>query len=130
VAKASGNPVEDVPRWFESNCQYADWIRLLGWEALQSGNKRLVDEAERQDLMNRSVERIRRQQDSGLVVNHFDPRHVLLAMMSLTTFPQAHAQMARLITGQSVRDPQFQADYTQFLSQFSAAFVPPAPRVR
>jgi len=129
ASKATGNPAIDLPRWFETNCQYAGWIRLLGWESLQTENKKLLDEEERQELMNRTVERIQQQQAAGQLVDHWDPRHVLLAMMSLTTFPQAHSQMARLITGQSVQDPQFQTGYAAFLSQFSAAFVPPASRV-
>src|ERR1700722_16092312 len=36
---SSGEPTETLPFWFEAACKDADWIRLLEWEALQSGQK-------------------------------------------------------------------------------------------
>src|SRR4051794_4820714 len=38
---------KSVPYWFELACQDVNWIRLLEWEALEFGEKRLIDEDRR-----------------------------------------------------------------------------------
>src|SRR6266568_2596676 len=36
----SGDPAESLAFWFEATCKDADWVRLLEWEALQSGEEK------------------------------------------------------------------------------------------
>src|SRR5271156_4336708 len=43
----SGDPAERLPFWFKTACEDADWIRLLEWEALQTGGQKVLDEKER-----------------------------------------------------------------------------------
>jgi TetR/AcrR family transcriptional regulator len=117
-------PVESLPFWFDLACKDANWIRLLEWEALRGGEKPVIDEAERRAAAARAVERIRRRQASGHLSGEFDPRHVLLAMIGLTTYPVAFPQLTRLITGRQVSDLKFQQERRDFLRKFAAAFSP------
>jgi len=120
----SGDPAESLPFWFKLSCKDADWVRLLEWEALQDADNPLIDGAVRRALAIRSLGRIRQQQASGHLSGAFEPRHLLLAMRSLTMFPLAFPQLTRLITGQPVSDPHFQKKYAEFLKRFAAAFQP------
>jgi TetR/AcrR family transcriptional regulator len=120
----SGNPAESLPFWFKAVCGDPGWIRLLEWEALQGGGQKVMDRKKRQAAMVRGLERIRQQQARGQVSAELDPRHVLLAMRSLTMFPVAFPQLTRLTMGQPVSDPEFQREYTGFLRKFAAAFQP------
>ncbi len=117
-------PAASLPLWFDLACKDKDWIRLLEWEALGAGERSVVDEAERSEAAARAVERIRGRQRSGHVSSQFDPRHVLLAMIGLTTYPVAFPQLTRLITGRQVSDSKFQRERREFLRKFAAAFSP------
>lgn len=124
AATMSGDPAERLPFWFESACGDPDWIRLLEWEALQETGEKLIDEAERREASADWLRRLRQRQKDGQLSAEFDPRHLALAMQSLTVFPAAFPQLVRLWTGKSVNDPQFQSEYRKFLKNFAAAFKP------
>ena len=118
----SGDPSESLPFWFKLSCRDAGWVRLLEWEALQEADNPLIDGAGRRALAIQALGRIRQQQALGYLAGEFEPRHLLLAMRSLTMFPMAFPQLARLITGQPVSNPHFQKKYAEFLKKFAAAF--------
>jgi AcrR family transcriptional regulator len=120
----SGDPAESLAFWFEAACKDADWVRLLEWEALQEADQRLIDEKNRRAATARGLERIRRRQARGQITAELDPRHVMLAMRSLTMFPAAFPQLTRLIMGRPVSDPGFQRERAAFLRKFAAAFQP------
>ena len=124
----SGDPAKSLPFWFQLSCRDADWVRLLEWEALQDAGKKLIDGNSRRALATRALGRIRKQQALGYLAGEFEPRHLLLAMRSLTMFPMAFPQLTRLITGQPVSDPHFQKKYAGFLKKFAAAFRPAGGR--
>jgi AcrR family transcriptional regulator len=124
----SGDPAESLPFWFNLSCKDADWVRLLEWEALQGGDKKVIDEKGRRALATRALGRIRKQQVLGYLAGEFEPRHLLLAMRSLTMFPMAFPQLTRLIMGRPVSDPHFQKKYVEFLKKFAAAFQPAGNR--
>ena len=119
----SGDPAESLPFWFEATCKDIDWVRLLTWEAL-SGEKTVIDEAERRTAASQALKRVRRQQARGQISTEFDPRHLMLAMRSLTMFPVAFPHLTELIMGCSVFDPKFQQERAAFLKKFAAAFKP------
>ena len=102
----SGDPAESLAFWFEAACKDTDWVRLLEWEALQEADKRLIDEKNRRAATARGLERIRQRQARGQISAELDPRHVMLAMRSLTMFPAAFPQLTRLIMGRPVSDPR------------------------
>lgn len=124
VAKAPGDPIEALSYWFKLASQDMDWIRLLQWESLQTGNGRLIDEEKRLANIKNGIANLRRSQAKGLVSRELDPQQMLLAMISLTTYPLAFPQITRLVTGLSVTDPEFRKRRVAFLKQFAAAFRP------
>jgi len=120
----SGDPAESLAFWFEAACKDPDWVRLLEWEALQVADKRLIDEKNRRAATARGLKRIQQRQTRGQISTELDPRHVMLAMRSLTMFPAAFPQLTRLIMGRPVSDPRFQKARAAFLRKFAAAFHP------
>ena len=120
----SGDPAESLPFWFKLSCRDADWVRLLEWEALQEADGRVIDERNRRTATERGIERIRQSQARGQISAELDPRHVMLAMRSLTMFPAAFPQLTRLIVGRPISDPKFQKERAEFLRRFAAAFRP------
>jgi len=120
----SGDPAESLIFWFEASCKDADWIHLLEWEALENKKQKVIDEKGRRAAVDRALERIRQRQARGMVSTEFDPRHIMLAMRSLTMFPMAFPQLTKFIMGRSVFDPRFQKERKNFLNKFAAAFRP------
>ena len=120
----SGDPAESLPFWFKLSCKDVDWVRLLEWEALQGSDKKLIDENSRRALATRALGHIRKQQALGYLSGEFEPRHILLAMRSLTMFPMAFPQLTKLIMGRPVFDSHFQKKHVEFLREFAAAFQP------
>src|ERR1035441_10355936 len=120
----SGDPAESVAFWFEAACKDADWVRLLEWEALQDSEQKVIDEKQRLAAVAGGLKRIRRRQARGQISGEFDPRHVMLAMRSLNTFPVAFPQLTKLIMGRPVSDPRFQKEHAAFLKKFAGAFQP------
>src|SRR5947207_1224494 len=70
------------------------------------------------------VANIRSRQQRGYIAPELDPRHVLLAMVSLTTYALAFPQVARLITGLGPDDPRFRVERTAFLRWMGSALRP------
>jgi len=118
----SGAPAESLAFWFEASCKDRDWVRLLEWEALQGDEQKVIDEKQRLAAVSGGLKRIRQRQARGQLSGEFDPRHVMLAMRSLTMFPAAFPQLTKLIMGRPVSDPRFQKERVAFLKQFAAAF--------
>ncbi len=126
IEGASGDPAENLPFRFSIMCRDLDWVRLLGWEAVQFNGEKIFEEKFRRAGMARARARARREQAEGLLSSKFAAGHLLLAKLSLAMFPTAFPQMTRLITGKAVRDPAFQRDYAEFLKHFAMAFRPAA----
>ena len=120
----SGDPAESLAFWFEATCKDANWVRLLEWEALQQPEEKIIDEQQRVAAVAVGLKRIRQRQARGQISDEFDPRHVMLAMRSLTMFPVAFPQLTKLIMGRLPSDPRFQKERAAFLKQFAAAFQP------
>ena len=120
----SDDPAERLPFWFKAACEDPNWIRLLEWEALQANGTKLIDEKERRDSSLVWLNRLEQRQKKGKLTKQFNRAHLALAMQSLTLFPSAFPQLARLITGKPVNNPKFRAEYGQFLKGFAAAFKP------
>jgi AcrR family transcriptional regulator len=123
-AAMSSDPAERLPFWLKAAFDDPDWIRLLEWEALQDGSRKMIDESERRAASVDWLKRLRQRQKEGQLTAGFQPGHLALAMQSLTVFPAAFPQLVRLTTGRSVTDAKFQNEYGKFLKKFAAAFKP------
>lgn len=118
LANAPEEPSERLPFWFQLACRDREWVQLLEWEALQWGDKKVIDEERRLESVGKAVERVRQQQAKGLIDPELDAGQLLLSMMALTAYPLAFPQLARLVTGLSVSDEKFQKQRETFLRQF------------
>jgi TetR/AcrR family transcriptional regulator len=130
LASAPEDPVESLSYWFQLACGDPAWVRLLEWEALQWGEKKVIDEQHRRANAAGAVSRLRQRQLKGLLPRGWDPGQLLLAMMGMTTYPLAFPQITRLVTGLSVSDPEFKVRRGRFLRQFAAALRGQARRAR
>ncbi len=120
LAGAPEEPSERLPIWFQLACRDREWVQLLEWEALQWGEKKVIDEERRAENLAKAVERVRQQQAKGLIDPSLDAGQLLLSMVAITAYPVAFPQLARLATGLSVSDEKFQKQREAFLRQFGA----------
>lgn len=117
LAGAPEEPAERLPVWFQLACRDREWIQLLEWEALQWGEKKVIDEERRREKFDKAVERVRQQQAKGLIDPDLDAGQLLLSMMAVTAYPLAFPQIARLATGLDVSDERFHKQREAFLRQ-------------
>jgi len=113
-----------LPLNFLHNCRDVDWVRLLAWESLQTVNNQVVNESDRRAMTLRNQKRLRQQQAKGKLKLELPVACLHLAMVSLSLFPAAMPQLARLITGRTVADPEFQREYADFLKKMAATLCP------
>ena len=97
---------------------------MLAWESLQATGDSICDEPERRRLTRLSIGKIQKRQKAGQLRPDVRPEFMQLAKTSLTMFPLAMPQIARLILGKTVMDKKFQRDYAKFLETISEAFRP------
>lgn len=132
AAAAPEEPAASLQYWFEIVCRETDWVRLTQWEALEHGNGQIARGAERRAALGDIVARLGRSRAKGLVAPDLDPRHTLLSMAALTTFPIAFPQITWLMTGLKPTDPAFRQQWAKFLQRLAPVFrpdhaVPPGP---
>jgi TetR/AcrR family transcriptional regulator len=121
---APDDPGETLSHWFRLACEDTDWVHLIQWEALSVGDGPVLSEAERRRAFDSGVAKLRAVQAKGLLPRQLDPRHLLLSMMGLTTFPLAFPQITRLVTGLNPRDPAFRKRWIEFLRSFASWLKP------
>lgn len=119
LASAPEDPAELLPAWFQLAFRDREWVQLLEWEALQWGDKKVIDEEQRLEVVAGALERVHRQQAAGLLDSDLDAGQLLLSMMALTAYPMAFPQLARFATGLSVSDEAFQKQREEFLRKFA-----------
>jgi TetR/AcrR family transcriptional regulator len=124
AAGAPDDPGETLTHWFTLAGEDVDWVRLIEWEALAVGDGAVLSEAARRRAFESGVAKLRDVQAKAFLPRELDPRHLLLSMLALTTFPLAFPQVTRLITGLSPRDPVFRKQRIAFLRRFAAWLRP------
>ena len=102
-----------------------DYIRLLMWEALEDAQREgVVGEDDRREVYQGWVDSIRSAQTAGDIPKEYDPAQFVLTEMALTIFPAAFPQLARLVSGREVDDPEFLVGREQFLREFYGRLGP------
>src|SRR4051794_2520984 len=100
-----------------------DYIRLLMWEALETGTSRrrkpLVAEEERAAVYQAFRESIAAEQAAGRLPADLDPGQLALTELALTIIPAAFPQLVPLITGKAVNDPAFLEERQEFLRRLA-----------
>ena len=76
------------------------WLpRMIMWEALDFGDRRVPNESERAQKFEQHVERIEAAQAAGTVDEDLDPRQTLVSLIGLIHIWFAAPQTARMICG-------------------------------
>jgi AcrR family transcriptional regulator len=102
---------------FRRACEDPVWVRFLTWEAAENREgEGLIAETARREAMDRQAAAFRARQAAGDLPDDMPTEMLQLAVYALTTYPVAYAQLTELVTGRNPQDPQFQADWTAFLS--------------
>src|SRR5260221_654923 len=94
-----------------------EYVRLLMWEALQTSPKRPANEALRREFFRTWIETVESEQAAGNLPDDLDPAQLVLSELLLVIGPLALPQLTRLVTGQSVDDPEFLATRLEFLDR-------------
>ena len=115
---------ERLPYYFERATEDQQWVRLLQWEALQSGDGPAVNETERRAHMAQAVEAVRADQAAGILPADLDPAQLFLSFQALAAHPSAFPQMTRFITGMNPTDPAFRAQRAEFLRRLGRYLSP------
>ena len=128
VASAPADPDDLLPFLFARAAKRVDGIRLLQWEALGAGDRKLIAEDERRKAWVEGTERIRDAQRAGRLHPDLDAQYLVLALMALTIFPQAFPQLVRMVTGSRLSDTEFQQRQARFLRRLGNYLRPSARR--
>jgi len=116
-----------LPYYFERATDDQRWIRLLEWEALQTGDGPAVNEDERHAHMQRAVDGVRADQAAGLLPADLDAGQLFLSFQALAAHPSAFPQMTRFITGMQPTDPAFRAQRAEFLRRLGRHLAAAGP---
>ena len=127
VGQAPADLGDSLAAWFQMACEDRDFIRLIQWEALRSGDGAVLREPERRAQFARAVGDLRLRQQAGLLPGTLDPGHLLLAIIGLVAYPLAFPQVTRLITGRTPSDPAFRRQRVAFLRRLAEALAAPRP---
>jgi TetR/AcrR family transcriptional regulator len=107
-----------------------EFVRLMEWEAIDSGGKRCIAEAERRALFEKAVARLGVLQRQGSIPRGANLTQLFISMLSLALFPLVMPQIIRLIHGMEPTDPRFMRQRVSFLRWLGDRLVKPAEPVR
>jgi TetR/AcrR family transcriptional regulator len=111
-----------------------EFIRLMEWEAIESGGRKCIAEDERRALFEKAVARLRVLQRRGSIPRGVNLTHLFISMLSLALFPLVMPQLIRLIHGMEPTDKRFMRERENFLrwlgERLAGSGVNPAVPVR
>jgi AcrR family transcriptional regulator len=127
AAKLQASNVSDPDRLAERTSRLPGqraYTRLTMWEALETDPDRPVNEEERRALYTDWVEAVREEQRAGRLPDDLDAEQLVLSEVCLTMGPFLLPQLTQLVTGKSVKDPEFLAQREQFLRILTRRLAP------
>jgi AcrR family transcriptional regulator len=106
------------------------YTRLLMWEALETNPDRPVNEPLRREFFAAWVAAVEEEQRAGALPDDLDPAQLVLSEICLTLGPYVLPQLSQLVTGLSVKDPEFVAQRQEFLRRLGPRLDREAASVR
>jgi AcrR family transcriptional regulator len=103
-----------------------DFVRLMEWEAIDSGSRKCIAEAERRALFEKAIARLRVLQRRGSIPRGVDLTQLFISTLSLALFPLVMPQVIRLIHGMEPTDPRFMRQRADFLRWLGERLAKPA----
>jgi TetR/AcrR family transcriptional regulator len=107
-----------------------EFVRLMEWEAIDSGGKGCIAEAERRALFEKAVASLRALQRQGSIPRGADLTQLFISMLSLALFPLVMPQIIRLIHGMEPTDPRFTRQRAKFLRWLGDRLAKPSAPAR
>jgi TetR/AcrR family transcriptional regulator len=92
-----------------------DFVRLMKWEAIDSGGRKCIAEDERRALFEKAVARLAVLQRKGSIPRDANLSQLFISMLSLALFPLVMPQIIRLIHGMEPTDRRFMRQRANFL---------------
>jgi TetR/AcrR family transcriptional regulator len=130
VESTPDDPADAILHWYELGSRDLDWVRMLQWEALGSGNSKVMAESVRRALFEKGTGRLKRLQAAGRICPDVDPKQLFISILALTMFPLAFPQMARMTSGLPASAPAFRKKRVEFLRWFAGRLSSPVGRNR
>jgi TetR/AcrR family transcriptional regulator len=93
------------------------WVRLMGWEALERGDRDILRERERFEIWRHRKREIEAAQERGEVDPRFDAELLALALLAVELMPRILPQLTAVVTGLSNRDPAFLQRQEELLAE-------------
>lgn len=119
--RASG--VSDPARLAERTARQVSetqYTRLTMWEALETDPNHPVNEELRREVYRGWVEAVEGEQRAGRLPADLDAAQLVLSEICLAMGPFLIPQVTQLVTGMSVKDPEFVAQRQEFLRRLGA----------
>jgi TetR/AcrR family transcriptional regulator len=107
-----------------------EFVRLMEWEAIDSGGRKCIAETERRALFEKAVARLGVLQRGGSIPRGANLTQLFISMLSLALFPLVMPQVIRLIHGMEPTDPRFMRQRANFLRWLGERLAKPAGAVR
>jgi AcrR family transcriptional regulator len=127
AAKLRAADVADPDRLAERTARLPgerEYTRLTMWEALETDPARPVNAEMRRDLYTDWVDGVRAEQRAGRLPDDLDAEQLVLSEVYLTMGPFLLPQLTQLVTGKSVKDPEFLAAREEFLRTLGRRLAP------
>lgn len=128
VSQVPDNPLHVAEHRYKVNSQArADFIRFSAWEALESRAERTSWNKGGELALQSYSAYWKDLKERGIVPPDFEPELLTLAITALTTYPIIFGTITKIITGCESTDPEFQARWSEFLTNLSAHILTPQP---
>jgi AcrR family transcriptional regulator len=117
AAVAAESAADVMVAVYEALCRDTESVRLVAWEALETGSGPLIAEAERRSAAEGLLGLVAREQAEGHLPADLDTGQLLVSLVALVAFPLFVPQVARVVTGLAPTDPAFRAQRRAFLER-------------
>jgi AcrR family transcriptional regulator len=107
--------IETILDWADHCREELDFIRLMQWEALEKGNKKVLNEEARADIFRKEHQRIKELQKQGFLPAEVDVAMGHLLFMALNWFPYAFPQMTRMLLNMDSNSEEYHERHKKFL---------------
>ncbi|MEA2176944.1 MAG: TetR/AcrR family transcriptional regulator [Solirubrobacteraceae bacterium] len=104
------------------------WARLLGWEALERGDKDILREQQRYDDWRHRTREIEAAQARGEVDPELDAEMLGLALLAVELFPRVLPQITKIVTGLKYTDDEFRRRQEELLVALVEHVRPTGPQ--
>jgi AcrR family transcriptional regulator len=116
-----GYPIEPevlMPFWASFYMKNREWSRLMAWEGLERGSKKMLREKERRKLWRKSVAKMEEWRRHRKLPQSITSSHLLLSIIAIEMIPIILPNLTKLILGKDPLAPQFADEWIGFCAAY------------